>query len=203
MKFSLLSQSFGLLKLMLNLVCTSNIAGPGREICWCDFMKYLTWSCVRTFVNILCVKLGMMLDTGTLYSLCPVWMTLTLFTQGHRLMGKIELLQSFCWNFAWSSWSVCDSWLCKGDDCEEVLSVWWISIVWAFALLVETVCLQKVSSLLWAVWNSALSSSFTIYCYLRCPEVHLKASVYYQELRCADVFSHKIYERLAANLTKW
>ena len=39
MKFSVLPQSVALLKLMLNLFCTSNI--QGRELCWHDFMKYV------------------------------------------------------------------------------------------------------------------------------------------------------------------
>ena len=35
-----------------------------------------------------CFKLGMMLNMTKLYTLTPVWMTLT-FTQGHRIMGKL------------------------------------------------------------------------------------------------------------------
>ena len=37
-KFSMLPQPVGLLKLMLNLFCTSNI--QGRELCQHDFVKY-------------------------------------------------------------------------------------------------------------------------------------------------------------------
>ena len=38
MKFSMLPQPVGLLKLMLPFFNTSNI--QGRELCWCDFIKY-------------------------------------------------------------------------------------------------------------------------------------------------------------------
>ena len=80
------------------------------ETCWCDVETYvflenrrLTSSCVATLVN--CFKFGMMLSTTNLYSLIPVWMTL-MFTQGHRVTGKLELVQSFCWKVTWSSSNV-------------------------------------------------------------------------------------------------
>ena len=41
MEFNLLPQPVGLLKLMLNLFCTSTI--QGREICWCEFVKYMIY----------------------------------------------------------------------------------------------------------------------------------------------------------------
>ena len=43
----------------------------------------------------ICFKLGIMLNTTKHYSLIPVLMTL-MFTQGHRITGKLELVQSFC-----------------------------------------------------------------------------------------------------------
>ena len=61
-----------------------------------------------------------MLDTTKLYSFIPVWMTL-MFTQGDRVTAKLELVHSFCWKVAWSNSNVYDSWLCKQDDCEQVL----------------------------------------------------------------------------------
>ena len=54
-------------------------------------------------------------------------------------MGNLELVQSFCSRVAVSSWVVHDGWLSKGDDCDEVMSVWWIWIVWSFAVLVCSV----------------------------------------------------------------
>ena len=39
MNFSRLPQLVGLLKLMLNLLCTSSI--HGRRLCWCGFIKYM------------------------------------------------------------------------------------------------------------------------------------------------------------------
>ena len=58
----------------------------------------------------ICFKHSMMLNTTKLYSLIPVWMTLML-TQGHRVTGKVELVQSFCRTVAWSNSNVHDDWL--------------------------------------------------------------------------------------------
>ena len=46
-----------------------------------------------------------------------------MFTQGHRITEKVELVQSFFYKVAWTNWNVLDGWLCKEDDCdcEEVL----------------------------------------------------------------------------------
>ena len=41
----------------------------------------------------------MKLHVTNLYTLIPVWMTL-IFTQGHRITGRLELMQSFCWKAA-------------------------------------------------------------------------------------------------------
>ena len=66
MKSRMLPQPVGLLKLMLNLFCTSNT--QGREICRCEFIKYTIniVLCLDTCEQI-CFKLGMML--GATYSL--------------------------------------------------------------------------------------------------------------------------------------
>ena len=124
---------------MLNLFWINNT--QGRELCWHDFLTYVFDAiiCQDTFEQI-CFVLGMMLSTIEVYSLIPVGMTM-MFTQGHRVMvmGNLELVQSFCSRVAWSSSIVHDGWLSKGDDCDEVLSVWWIWIVWAFAVLVCSV----------------------------------------------------------------
>ena len=124
---------------MLNLFWINNT--QGRELCWHDFLTYVFNAiiCQDTFEQI-CFVLGMMLSTIEVYSLIPVGMTM-MFTQGHRVMvmGNLELVQSFCSRVAWSSSIVHDGWLSKGDDCDEVLSVWWIWIVWAFAVLVCSV----------------------------------------------------------------
>ena len=55
----------------------------------------------------ICFKLGMVLDTTTLYSLIPVCMAL-MFTQGHGGTGKLELVQSLCCKVAWSNSKVDD-----------------------------------------------------------------------------------------------
>ena len=103
MKFSMLPQSVGLLKLMLNFLCTSNI--QGWELCWRDFMEYsFNIVMLRDACERICFKLGMMLNTSKLYSLSPVWMTLV-FTQGHRITGKLELVQWFCCKVVWGAGS--------------------------------------------------------------------------------------------------
>ena len=48
-----------------------------------------------TFVNQFVSELDMMLGTTKLCTLISVLTTLT-FTQGHGVMGKLELVQSFC-----------------------------------------------------------------------------------------------------------
>ena len=60
------------------------------------------------------LKFGTMLDTTKVNSLIPVWMTL-MFTQGYRVVGKLELVQSFCCKVAWNNSNVGDGWhwLCE------------------------------------------------------------------------------------------
>ena len=73
-------------------------------------------------------------NTIKLCSLIAVWMTM-MFTQGHRVMGQLELLQSFYCKVAGSSWNVRDGWW-KGDAGEEFLYSCQLWIVWAFTLFV-------------------------------------------------------------------
>ena len=54
----------------------------------------------------ICFKLSMMLNTTTLYSMISVWMTL-IFIHGHRVTGKLELVQSFCCKVKWAELSFC------------------------------------------------------------------------------------------------
>ena len=104
-------------KLVLNFFCTRNI--QGRELCWCDFMKYvLNIVLYQDTCERICFRFSMMLNRTILYSLIPVWMIL-MYTQCHRVTGNLELVQAFCCKAAWSSSNVRDGWLCKGDKCEE------------------------------------------------------------------------------------
>ena len=118
MKFSVVPQPVDLFKLLVNLICTSTI--QEKILCW-RFMKYM-FNLVLCQDNYewICFKLGMVLSTTELNSLIPVWMTF-MFTQDHRVMGNLELVQSFCCKVAWSSSNVHDGWYCKADDCEKVL----------------------------------------------------------------------------------
>ena len=70
--------------------------------------------------ELICFKLGMTLNTTEVYSLIPAWKTL-MFTQGHKITGKLELVQPLCCKDAWSNSDVHDGGLCEGDDCGEVL----------------------------------------------------------------------------------
>ena len=78
MKCSVLPQPVDLLKLVLNLFCTSNM--QGRELCWHDFMKYVfnIVMCQDTWL-LIWFKFGVMLNITKLYSLILVWMTLMLY----------------------------------------------------------------------------------------------------------------------------
>ena len=117
MKFSMLPQLVGLLKLMQNVFCTI----VNREFCWCDCVRYMinVVFCLDTWKPI-CFKFSMRLDTAKLYSLLPVWMIL-MFSQSYRVAGKLELVLSFCWKVVWSSSNIREGWLCMGDDCEGVV----------------------------------------------------------------------------------
>ena len=113
MKFSVLAQPVGLLKLMLNLCCTHNI--QGRKL-YCDFTEYMfNITICQDTCELICFKLALMLNTTNLYSLVPVWLTLT-FILSHRVMGHPEILQSLHCKVAWSSSNFRDGWLCKGHD---------------------------------------------------------------------------------------
>ena len=100
-------------------ILVSNI--QGRELCWPDFIRYtinivLCWDTCEP----ICFELSAMLDTTKIYSLIPVWMTL-MSTQGHRVTGKLELIWWLCCKVARSNSNVRDGWVCKQDDCEEIL----------------------------------------------------------------------------------
>ena len=121
---NVMPQHVGLLKLMLNYFCGKYY--PRRKLCW--------QNCIEFTINILLCqdtyepihfKLGMLLDMTKLYSLISVWMTM-MFTQGHKVMGKLELVQSFFEKLHEAT--VHYGWLHKGNDCEEV-PVWGI---WMF-----------------------------------------------------------------------
>ena len=100
------------------LACTSTIGE--REFCW-DFICYtLNIVLCRNISETICFEAGTTLEKTRLYSLIPAWMTLC-FTKGHRVTGKLQSMQSFCCQVAWSDSNVHDDWLCKEYDCEEVL----------------------------------------------------------------------------------
>ena len=106
MKFSVLPNLLGLLKLMLNLLCPIIFKGEKSEDIF--FFKYtfyiVLWKDIYEWI---CFKPGMVLYTTKLYSKIPVWMIL-MFTQGYRVTGKLELVRSFCCEVAWSNSNVPD-----------------------------------------------------------------------------------------------
>ena len=118
MKFTILPQPVGLLKLLLNLVFTIKI--QMRKHCWWCFIfygggkkkkkkKYIYMGVCQDTCELIWFKHGMMLDRTKVCSMIPVLMILK-FTQGHRVMGKLELVQSVCCEVAWSNSNVCDGW---------------------------------------------------------------------------------------------
>ena len=65
LKFGMLPQPVGLLKLMLTIICTSNI--QGRELCWRDSMKFmLSIVTCQNICEAIRFKLSMMLSTTKL-----------------------------------------------------------------------------------------------------------------------------------------
>ena len=63
-------------------------------------------------------KLGMNPENIKLSRLIPAWMILN-FTQGHRVTGRLRLVQTLCCWVEWSSPNFCSGWFCKGDDCKS------------------------------------------------------------------------------------
>ena len=74
----------------------------------------LMWFVKKAPYRLICFKLGIKENSTILYSLFPVWMTLT-FTQSHRVSGELELVQSFCCKVSWRNQNVCDGWSYMGD----------------------------------------------------------------------------------------
>ena len=54
--------------------------------------------CQDTF-KLICFTVGMTLDMTKFCNIIPAWITLT-FSQGHRIMGKLEPVQSCCCEIA-------------------------------------------------------------------------------------------------------
>ena len=172
MKFNLLPQLVGLLKLTLNLVCTSNTQ-------WTDYIKYTInfVLCCDTW-ELTCFKLSMMLDMTKLYNLIPVCVIL-MFTEGHRVTWKLKLVQSFCCKVAWSNSNVHDSWLCKGDDCEEVLCgeyrsfehlllLFYVKIVIKTISAVPAIALNNIN----CKWKDECGRYFSLICLLVYSFIH-------------------------------
>ena len=132
MKLIVLPQPVGFLKLMQNKFV--QVLFKWENSTWLYGIDVNIILCLDT-CEAICFKVGMMLNTTEVYSLIQLWMTV-MFTQGHKVTGKLEFVQSSCCKVAWSNLNVHDGWLCKGVDCEEILQVWQIWIVGTFALLV-------------------------------------------------------------------
>ena len=130
MKFSMLPQPVGLLKLMLTFFffffCCAQYWREKTLLTWLQNIRLASFLKQDICVPI-CFTVSMMLNTTKLYNLIPVWMTL-LFTQDQRVMGKLELVQSF-WvkqlKYLWKP-IVQGRW--------KLSPVRWIWIIWVFAL---------------------------------------------------------------------
>ena len=83
------------------------VYSQGRELNFSDFKENMLMVGLRSDAyEPVCFKHGMMIDMIRLCMLIPAWMTL-IFTQGYRVLRKLELVQSFCCNVAWSSPNIC------------------------------------------------------------------------------------------------
>ena len=95
MKFSMLPQPVGFMKVVLILFLFFHVIFTGENSADVTFMKYMFNIVVSGHLWTDLFQTCMRLDTCKLYSLIPVRMTL-MFSQGHRVTGKVELVQSFC-----------------------------------------------------------------------------------------------------------
>ena len=68
-----------------------------------------------------------------LFSLIPVWMTL-MFTQGHRVMGNLEFVQSFC-----SVSQPCQGEVCVSQSVNHVKREWTCHLNVCGCLVVQTI----------------------------------------------------------------
>ena len=154
---------------MLNLFCTSTI--QGRELCWRDFIRntinsVLCWDTREPN----CFKLGMMLDMTNPYSLIPIWMTL-MFSKGHRVAGKQSLHAVILLKVAWNNSNIRDGWLCKENDCGEVLYGGYRlfeHLLYLFYhlnnLLASVLCFFSVETLYWlSYWSRRVCSHWGLF----------------------------------------
>ena len=109
-----------------------------------------------------CFRLGVRLDMSKLCSMIKFewpWPSL-------KVAGELELVQSFCFNIAWSNPYAFDGWLCKGDEAKKsskcgeygllghllflylVLSVWSIFDFFSGDICLYTYSFDCLSSLL-------------------------------------------------------
>ena len=109
----------------------------------------------------ICFRLGMMLNTTKVCCFIPVWMTL-IFTQGHRVMGKVDLVQSFCCKVTWSNSNGHDGWLCKENDQRSPVSIFssCFSCFYLFLCYVEMLSCHLFKSVNWTarftlIWNKS------------------------------------------------
>ena len=89
MKFSILPQPVGLLKLTQTLFCEIDI--QGREVCLHDFMKKSFSTGLRLDTcDWTGFKLDMVLDVTKFYSMIPLWITLTFSHEATQLFVIID-----------------------------------------------------------------------------------------------------------------
>ena len=101
-------------------------------------------------------RFGLMIDTTEVHSLIPVWTTVA-FTQGHRVMKKLELVQSLCCYVAWGGLNLCNNWFSRGDDCKEVQYVWQIWIILLFSLSCCKFSCRYIFSLFGAIVSTGVN----------------------------------------------
>ena len=135
--FLSVSIKFSVLLLIFLGSCCIYFTGPifkGKTLLRCVLKNMFKITLGSDACKPISCLLDMMINVTKHYSLIQVLMTMA-FTQGHRIVRKLEHVQSLCCYVAWSDSDFCNEGLCKGDSCKEASWVWWIWITWMFSLV--------------------------------------------------------------------
>ena len=162
MKYGILSWPLGLSKLILFFFLQDCYSRERNQFQW-FFSKSIFKIGLRLDVyKPIYFKVGMMVVITMLYSfiLINVKNTLT-FTQGHRVLRKLELLQ-LCWKVAWSRPNIYSGWLWREMTAKssvrkvnmDHLSI--CSFFWVFFFSHDPAKIHQVSLLKQNVVNSVL-----------------------------------------------
>ena len=101
-------QPVGLWRLELNLFFKNDF--QWRDLCWHNFIKCTVNSVLcQDTSEAICFQLGMMQKQVS----CTVHFQFEWPWCSCRVTGKLELVRSFWWKYAWNNANVHDGWLCR------------------------------------------------------------------------------------------